>query len=241
MTYPVGFTLKTVVLSCVMLALGAVNANALTLGQAAKISQNAQPAAFNTVEMVAYNANDRVPQWNRAKVAIAKDKITLQACLNDVSSCSGTAMIGWRDMVKGLQGQTAEIKMSLVNAFFNRWQYRSDMEIYNVSEYWASPLEFMQNSGDCEDYAIAKYVTLGFLGFNDSQMRIVAVMDNNRGIGHSVLSVTTTNGKMILDNQTNQIYADSQQTGYAPRFAVNDTGVYTYTAQPQVIYANYTK
>jgi predicted transglutaminase-like cysteine proteinase len=224
-----------------VLSLFIVNeANALTLGQAAQMAQSATPAAFNSVELVAYRADDKVPQWNRVKAALVNDKKVMKDCLKDKANCQGEAMIGWRSMVKSLKGQDQMTQLNLVNSFFNRWQYRSDIETYGVSEYWASPLEFMANSGDCEDYAIAKYVTLGFLGFADSQMRIVALLDNNRGgIGHSVLSVASDNGKIILDNQVAYAYQDNQQTGYAPRFAVNQTNVFTYAQQPQIIMANY--
>jgi predicted transglutaminase-like cysteine proteinase len=188
---------------------------------------------------VAYNAQDNVPQWNRVNAALGNDIALLQACLDKVVHCDGTAMIAWRDMVNGLQTQAESVKLDWVNRFFNRWQYTSDEQAYNQREHWAGPIEFMKNSGDCEDYAIAKYVTLKFLGFNDEAMRIMAVIDNNRGgIGHSVLSVSTVEGKKILDNTTDTVYADNQQTGYAPRFAVNQTGIYTYAQQPQVILAS---
>ena len=215
-------------------------AKALTLGQAAQIAQSAQPAAFNSVELVAYNAQDNVPQWNRVNAALGKDVALLQSCLDNATNCQGTAMTAWRDMIGSLQGQAESTKLNLVNRFFNRWQYTSDEQAYSEREHWAGPVEFMQNSGDCEDYAIAKYVTLKFLGFNDGQMRIMAVIDNNRGgIGHSVLSVTTQEeGKQILDNTTDTVYGDNQQTGYTPRFAVNQTGIYMYAQQPQVILAS---
>lgn len=215
-------------------------ANAMTLGQVAQVAQSAQPAAFNSVELVAYNAQDNVPQWNRVKAALGNDIAKLQSCLDNTSNCDGTAMIAWRDMINSLKGQDDSVKLNLVNRFFNRWQYTSDEQAYGEREHWASPIEFMKNSGDCEDYAIAKYVTLKFVGFNDNNMRIMAVIDNNRGgIGHSVLSVSTADGKKILDNTTDMVYGDNQQNGYTPRFAVNMTGIYTYAQQPQVILASY--
>lgn len=222
------------------LLLAAAPAQALTLGQAAQVAQSAPQAAFNTLELVAYRAESQVPQWSRVKEALSRDRVALQNCINSESHCTGQSMQGWRAMILQLRNQDQQTQLDMVNGFFNRWQYRSDAEIYNVSEYWASPLEFMANSGDCEDYAIAKYVTLQFLGYNDNDMRIMAVVDNNRGgIGHSVLSVNTNNGKVILDNLNNRAYADSQQTGYAPRFAVNQTGIYTYAQQPQLVMASY--
>jgi predicted transglutaminase-like cysteine proteinase len=228
---------KTLIFSLVLLF--SSQANAMTLGQIAQVAETATPAAFNTVEFSVPNMQSQVPQWNRVNAAMAKDNVKLQACLDNVSDCTGQAMTAWRTLVTGLQNQDQATKLNLVNAFFNSWQYRSDKEAYGVEDYWASPLEFMANSGDCEDYAIAKYDTLKFLGFNDAQMRIVALIDNNRGgIGHAILSVNTTNGKMILDNLSNYVYQDNQQTGYQPRFAVNQTGIYTYAQQPQVILAS---
>lgn len=231
---------QTIAILTLCVFLFSEQANALTLGQAAQVAQTAQPAAFNTVEMVAYNVEDRVPQWQSVKAALKQDVKALKACLKDESNCTGTAMTSWRELVKGLKNSDDMTKMNFVNAFFNRWQYRTDIETYNVSEHWAGPIAFMQNSGDCEDYAIAKYVTLKFLGFKDNAMRIMAVIDNNRGgIGHSVLSVESDEGKMVLDNTASRVYSDGQQTGYAPRFAVNQSGIYTYAQQPQIVMANY--
>lgn len=216
------------------------DAQALTLGQVAQVAQTAKPAAFQSIEMVAYQAEERVPQWNRVKQALQKDRIVLQNCLDNAENCQGTAMVSWRDMVIGLKNQPLALQTAMVNSFFNRWQYRTDMETYNVSEYWASPIEFMNNSGDCEDYAIAKYVTLSFLGMSEEHMRIVALVDNSRGgIGHSVLTVTTAQGQVVLDNMTDTVYDSTQQTNYAPRFAVNQNGIYTYAQVPQIILANY--
>ncbi len=230
---------KSLVLSLFAAVLTASPAFALTLGQVARVAATAQESAFNSVEMVAYQAEDRVPQWSRVKQAMEGDLAALQACLTNRVNCEGIAQQGWHDMVHGLLDKDPMTQLSVVNAFFNRWQYRTDDEAYGVSEYWASPLEFMRNAGDCEDYAIAKYATLTFLGFEDEQMRIIALVDNNRGgRGHSVLSVNLDGTAMILDNLTDRVYAEHQQTGYAPRFAVNMDGVYMYAQQPRVIMAS---
>ena len=214
--------------------------HALTLGQAAQVAQTATPAAFNSVELIAPAAvTAQVPQFKKATNALEKDIAVLDSCLQNPNSCQGTAMQSWRNLVVSLKNQDQATQLSQTNNFFNNWAYVSDQENYGVSEYWASPVEFMQKSGDCEDYAIAKYVTLKFLGFTDGAMRIMAVLDNNRGgQGHAVLSVATANGKMILDNQVGQIYSETQQVGYTPRFAVNETGVYTYAVQPQMVMAS---
>ena len=177
------------------------SAEAMSLGQIAQISQSATPAAFESVEMVSVRGDSYTPQWQHAKAEITKDIKKLQSCLDDASNCSSAAQVNWREMVIGLRGADEDTQLQTVNVFFNRWQYRSDMETYGRSDEWAGPIKFMENSGDCEDYALAKYTTLLFVGFHDEAMRIMAVQDNNRGgIGHAVLNVSTTSGNMILDN-----------------------------------------
>jgi len=231
---------KTILFLSLALVFNPGQSQALTLGQAAQVALTATPAAFNTVELTASSeAQSRVPQWNHVRSALHHDVAVLQNCLQSAANCNGTAMTGWRQLVLDNQDQDDVTKLQATNQFFNQWSYVSDQENYGVSEYWASPLEFMQKGGDCEDYAIAKYVTLKFLGYSDRQMRIMAVIDNSRGgIGHAVLSVATAGGKMILDNQSPNVYNDAQQVAYAPRFAVNETGIYTYAQQPQMLVAS---
>jgi predicted transglutaminase-like cysteine proteinase len=46
---------------------------------------------------------------------------------------------------------------------------------------WSSPLvTFNTGAGDCEDYAIAKYVALQMTGISAEDLRIVVVLDLDR-------------------------------------------------------------
>ena len=56
------------------------------------------------------------------------------------------------------------------------------MDVWGVMDYWETPAEFFQKSGDCEDFAIAKYFALRDLGFPASQMRIVVLKDTLRNL-----------------------------------------------------------
>ena len=51
------------------------------------------------------------------------------------------------------------------------------------------PGEFLHRGGDCEDYALAKYLALRALGFAAADLRIVALSDAARGLHHAVLTV----------------------------------------------------
>ena len=216
------------------LMLAAAPAHALTLGQIATQAKQAPAGPFGSIEMVSDTVNP-VSQWNQAVSGMRRDAIQFANCLTDAAKCQGAAMTGWRDMVIGLDNADKLTQLRLVNTFFNRWQYREDKDTYGKADYWASPAEFMANSGDCEDYAIAKYFTLSVLGFSDRDLRVMAVIDNTRGIGHSVLAANVDGKVYVLDNLSTSVQRDTDYAqAYTPRFAVNLSGVWTYSAKPIV-------
>ena len=67
-------------------------------------------------------------------------------------------------------------KLKLVNDFFNKIKYKTDIKHWHMRDYWASPYEFVGTlAGDCEDYAIAKYFALKKVGINTKKLRIAYV------------------------------------------------------------------
>lgn len=122
-------------------------------------------------------------------------------------------------------------KLARVNRFFNAWRYRSDTENYGVSEYWASPAEFMLRSGDCEDYALTKFFTLRLLGFRDDRMRIVIVADSRRAISHVVLAVYQDDEVLILDNLSSRLDRQESYPHYAARISFNENGYWAHLSK----------
>ena len=109
------------------------------------------------------------------------------------------------------------------NSYFNKQPYRQDSEVYGVNEYWATPDEFLRMSGDCEDYAIAKFFALRQLGFDAETMRIVILWDEIRGIGHAVLAVYQTDKILILDNLSELIVPHERYRHYIPQYSMNES------------------
>ena len=68
----------------------------------------------------------------------------------------------WQTMLLQSQNQTEQQKILIVNDFFARnLRYRTDIQLWQQNDYWATPLETLgKGFGDCEDYAIAKYINL---------------------------------------------------------------------------------
>ncbi len=111
--------------------------------------------------------------------------------------------------------------MNKVNRYMNKARYILDPVNWGKKDYWATPGQFMAKFGDCEDYAIAKYMSLKQLGFKTSEMRVVAVKDLNLKIGHAVLVVYLNGKALILDNQIRKVVEAKVIKHYVPVFSIN--------------------
>lgn len=94
-------------------------------------------------------------------------------------------------------------KMSLlrgVNLKVNRSiREVSDSEQYGKREVWKIPA----NSGDCEDYVLAKRAALMRRGYKPGDLLIA--VGRRSGIPHAVLVVRTKDGDFVLDNMTDEV------------------------------------
>lgn len=166
-------------------------------------------------------------QWNRVLDRLPELSETLAACAADAARCTAPWMGAWLQARQAAAGLDRHGQLRAINRFFNRWPYKSDRETYRASEYWAAPDEFMAYSGDCEDYAIAKFFALRELGFANRELRIAVVYDNLRRIGHAVLAVYTEDDILILNNQTDTIASHARYDNFVPWYLVNETTLWT--------------
>jgi predicted transglutaminase-like cysteine proteinase len=104
----------------------------------------------------------------------------------------------------------------------NRKRYVIDPTNYGVPDYWASPVQFLHLNGDCEDYAIAKYLALRELGYDDEELRVVVLDDLNLGVAHAVLAVYSDDDVLILDNQIDTVVSANVIRHYRPIYSVNE-------------------
>jgi predicted transglutaminase-like cysteine proteinase len=115
-------------------------------------------------------------------------------------------------------------RLEAVNRFFNFFRFIDDKILWGVSNYWATPVEFIGvNGGDCEDYSIAKYFTLLELGIADEKMRITMVKAVKLNQYHMVLAYYDTPDAMplILDNIDGVIKPASQRNDLIPIYSFN--------------------
>lgn len=123
----------------------------------------------------------------------------------------------------GVAEAALQARLEAVNRHYNRVPYVADRDNYGVLDYWATPAEFVGNGGDCEDYAIAKFLALRRLGVDAGQMALVAVQDTNLRTPHAILVVRDGQGQQwVLDNQVTELVPAGNIHHYVPVYALGE-------------------
>jgi predicted transglutaminase-like cysteine proteinase len=132
----------------------------------------------------------------------------------------------WQEELKTLEQMSVAEQLTGINRFFNqRIAWQSDADIYGKDDFWATPSETMgRGRGDCEDFTIAKYVSLRQLGVPSDQLRLTYVKLKEVGGGsqaHMVLAwyETPAATPLILDNANPNILPASQRRDLSPIFS----------------------
>ncbi len=149
---------------------------------------------------------------------------------------SGGETAAWRRLLDESRPLPPDDKLQAVNQFFNRrLRFTTDQATWGVPDYWATPLEFMrQAQGDCEDFAIAKYVSLRMLGIPAEQLRLIYVRArfgsaaSGNSEAHMVLGyyADPAGEPLILDNLVNSIRPAASRTDLSPIFSFNAQGLW---------------
>lgn len=142
----------------------------------------------------------------------------------------------WETLTAKYAGMSPEERLRTVGAFFNHIPSKTDQANHGQKEYWAYPAEFIRkNGGDCEDYALAKYLALRHFGWPDQNMWLVLVTDLKRKADHAVLAVNLDGRVFILDNLSRPkdliMLQSSYTRQYSPILAVNGLGIWNFSLQ----------
>lgn len=216
-----------------IVALGAAPTQAQSLSDLANTAQATGSGLFGSTEFES-NSLAALPQWRRVLGRMRKERLAFERCAAKAADCTSATQRSWRDLITDAAGRDRKARLQAVNRFFNRWPYKLDQELYGVSEYWASPSEFMMRSGDCEDYAIAKFFALRQLGFDNDSMRIVILWDEIRAIGHAVVVVYEPEGTLVLDSLSRLIVPHSRYGHYIPQYSMNETTRWSHIHQKKI-------
>ena len=159
-------------------------------------------------------------KWERVRDAERADPSFTAA---GIAGLDGKRNTEWLALCRKAPELNRYAVVKAVNLFFNQWKYIEDRSNWGMADHWATPREFVRKSGDCEDYAIAKYYALRFLGVAEDDLRIAAVWNKRRGEGHALLLVRDQGEFLLLDCLTDTLLDWEKAPQYLPRFSVNET------------------
>lgn len=142
----------------------------------------------------------------------------------------------WLRLIERTRSEPDDSRLARINTFFNlRTAFDSDAAIWQQSDYWATPLETLaRGRGDCEDFAIAKYISLRALGVPAQKLRLIYVRADLSAYGgassqaHMVLGYFPDPARepKILDNLVGEIEWASARSDLTPVFSFNDQGLW---------------
>jgi predicted transglutaminase-like cysteine proteinase len=140
----------------------------------------------------------------------------------------------WHAFARSLAVRDMLAQLSAVNAAVNAFPYVSDEANWGKIDFWETPVEFLHRAGDCEDFAVTKYMALRELGVAADAMRVVVVDDNEVAITHAVLVVAADGTYYVLDNLKAAVEPITALASDRPIYAINEHGWWNYGPPPAV-------
>jgi predicted transglutaminase-like cysteine proteinase len=172
-------------------------------------------------------------KWLGVAHKLEDERVQLALCDGDRERCVSEAALKFLRIVDSGRQRDGRARLGEINRAINlAIRPMDDLAQWGKVDVWSSPLvTFNTGAGDCEDYAIAKYVALQMAGISAEDLRIVVVLDLN-GEGHAVASVRLDGHWLILDNQRMAMVEDVNERTYRPRFVIDASGVMEYSNTP---------
>jgi predicted transglutaminase-like cysteine proteinase len=182
-----------------------------------------QPFALDATPVTDGEVLDK---WNELVADVRSESEILARCRTDAAHCPPAAK-KFLDVVADGRAHDGRARVGVINRDINMAiRPTSDLAQWGVADRWSAPLETLATGrGDCEDYAIAKYVALREAGMADSELRLIIVRDLKSGSDHAIVAARVDGNWVMLDNRRMVLTEDSTMTRVMPLFAFDATGV----------------
>ncbi len=183
----------------------------------------AQPFALNATPVIEGEVLDK---WDHLAESLRSESEILARCRADAAHCPPAAKKFLNVIAEG-RAHEGRARIGVINRAINlAIRPTSDLAQWGVTDRWSTPLVTLASGrGDCEDYAIAKYVALRETGMADSELRLVIMRDLKSGTDHAVVAAHVDDTWVVLDNRRMALIEDSAMAQVMPLFAFDATGV----------------
>jgi predicted transglutaminase-like cysteine proteinase len=173
-------------------------------------------------------------KWLVLEPQLDDDGVQLALCDGDRDRCVSPAALRILAIVDRARAREGRARLGEINRAINlAIRPMSDLAQYGQIDVWSPPLAtFAHGAGDCEDYAIAKFVALRQAGIAPDDLRIVILRDTMRGEDHAVAAARLDGHWLMLDNRHMAMVEDIDIRNYRPLFVMDATGVMKYGDAP---------
>jgi predicted transglutaminase-like cysteine proteinase len=175
-------------------------------------------------------------KWRGVEADIRAEAPVLARCRAEPDHCTPAAA-RFVALIKQAEARQGRAKLELVNERVNAAiHYKTDIAQWGMADLWSAPLDangkgsFDTGFGDCEDYAIAKYVALREAGIPAENLRLLLVRDNVVRMDHAVLAARNDGRWLIMDNRFSKLLEEEDAHFLAPLFALDSEGVKLFAA-----------
>jgi predicted transglutaminase-like cysteine proteinase len=165
-------------------------------------------------------------KWNGVAADIRAENGILASCRDHSRPCPPAAQ-SFLAVIDSGRAHGGRARIGVVNRAINlAIRPTTDLAQWGVPDRWSAPLAtFTTGRGDCEDYAIAKYVALQAAGVAEDDMRLVIVRELAAEEDHAVLVVRLEGSWIVLDNRWLTLVDDSAMRRVVPLFVLAHDGV----------------
>src|ERR1700730_18550202 len=173
-------------------------------------------------------------KWLGVERKLDDERVQLALCDGDRERCVSPAALQLLAIVDNARARDGRARLGEINRAINlAIRPMSDLAQYGEIDVWSSPLvTFAHGAGDCEDYAIAKFVALRQAGISPDDLRIVIMRDTLRGEDHAVAAARLDGHWLMLDNRRMAMVEDGDVRNYRPLFVIDQSGVMRYVDTP---------
>jgi predicted transglutaminase-like cysteine proteinase len=205
--------------------------DAVALEPAPPASDNERAATLFAMDIEPLADGEVLKKWSRTRTAIAEELKTVDGCHAN-NECPAVAQRLIQLSSEGA-GRNGRARVGLINRAVNlAISPTSDEAQWRVPDHWSAPFETLQSGrGDCEDYAIVKYLALLAAGLSEDDVKIVIVKNVFPDEDHAVAAARVDGEWLILDNRTLTLVRDTDLARAVPELVLDQAGVRRFVSR----------
>jgi predicted transglutaminase-like cysteine proteinase len=172
-------------------------------------------------------------QWRRVQAEIVEERKILERC-RAKGPCPAPARLLLNLVKEGDQAK-GRAQIGRINRAVNFAIYpMSDLQQWGVPDRWSSPFETLRTGrGDCEDYAIVKYVALLEAGIPADAVKLVIVRNEQPNEDHAAVAARLGDQWLILDERRLAMVRDVDLAQASPELVLDEHGARRFVPQPE--------